>query len=69
MIRIELFSRKRFGRRRQYYARIVEEQSEKQSWRTSEGYNNRGDRQKAVDQLTNAGLQAHIVDLDRLKHR
>lgn len=61
-IRIETFSRKRFGRRRQYHARIVHENGN-QLWRTSEGYSNRGERDAAIAVLAQAGLDVMVVAL------
>lgn len=64
-LRIETFSRKRAMRRRQYHARICDEDNGNVLWRTSEGYNNRGERNVAILRLQQAGLNmVFVVDLD-----
>lgn len=63
LVRIETFSRKPLIGRRQYYARIVSARNGKTLWRTSEGYNNRSDRDAAIEAL---GLsRVRIVEVER----
>lgn len=63
MIHIERFSIKRPFRRRQYHARIVCTENSKRQWRTSEGYNNRSERDDAVNALLSQGLTAYVLDV------
>lgn len=63
-LRIEKYSRKRPFKRRQYHARIVNAENGKTIWRTSEGYNNRGERDAAVVVLDRELERAIIIDLD-----
>jgi hypothetical protein len=65
-LRIELYSRKRAFRRRQYHARIVNEENGNVIWRMSEGYNNRGDRDMQIANLIDIGMKGdiHVVNLD-----
>jgi ribonuclease HI len=62
-LRIETYSKKPLLGRRQYRARVVNEQNGKVQWVTSEGYNNRADLMSAIYALEYAGT-ATIVDLD-----
>ena len=67
-LRIEKYSRKPLVGRRQYAARIVASRNGEIIWRTSESYNNRGDRDWAVSMLDTPALQhAIVLDLDDVK--
>lgn len=66
-IRIEKYSRKPLVGRRQYSARIVEAHNGNPIWRTTESYNNRSDRDYAIDLLGQYMAFAEIVDLDSVK--
>lgn len=68
---IEKYSTKPLFGRRQYAARILDERSGDVLWRTSESYNNREDRDHAVDRITRLeysssnGPMTVVIDLDR----
>lgn len=65
MLKCETYSSREAGQpRKQHRARIVNVENGNVQWQTSEGYNNRGDLNAAINALRHGAEGMVVVDID-----